>query len=56
MTAPVKVVDLAALADDMRDLADTAAAAVDAVNAPELAAWIARTHWLAGRLEKGQTP
>lgn len=55
MTAPV-VVDLSALADDMRDAADAAAAAIDAVNSPETAAWIARTHWLAGQLEKGKAP
>ena len=55
MNRPV-VVDLAAIADDMRDLADATAAAIDAVNSPETAAWIARTHWLAHQIEKGTTP
>ena len=50
------VVDLSAIADDMRDVADAAAAAIDAVNAPETAAWIARTHWIAAQIEKGKTP
>ena len=55
MKAPL-VVDLSAIADDMRDAADQAATAIDAVNAPETAAWIARTHWIAAQLEKGKTP
>ena len=38
------VVDLSAIADDMRDLADATAA------------WIARTHWIAAQIEKGKTP
>ena len=50
------VVDLDAIARRMRDLADATAAATDAGNAPETAAWIARTHWIAAQIEKGKTP
>jgi hypothetical protein len=55
VTAPTAF-DLATLADDMRDLADQAAAAVNVVQSPVVGAWIAHTHWLAKQLEERKTP